>query len=146
MTTPTKLLALDAEDLAVVSAHVQDAVAKVGDMHFSPARGQFAIAMNRFAWERATTGKRRQPDERRRAVLHFERVMAVKTTGIDRDRPAEVLSLLAIRFEETQAPAGHVDLVFSGGATMRLDVECIEARLADIGGAWEATSRPVHRV
>ncbi|RST85184.1 DUF2948 family protein [Aquibium carbonis] len=140
-----KLLALDPEDLQVLSAHVQDAVLRVGDIDWRAHEKRVVIAMNRFVWE-APRRLFRRHDERRRAALHFDRVMAVKATGIDRDKPAEVLSLLAVRFVETQAPAGHVDLVFSGGATMRLDVECIEARLSDIGGAWEATSRPAHRV
>jgi hypothetical protein len=140
-----KLLALDAEDLQVMSAHVQDAVLRVGDIAWRAQEKRVVIAMNRFVWE-APKRLFARHDERRRAALHFDRVLAVKTAGIDRGQPAEVLSLLAIRFEETQAPAGHVDLVFSGGATMRLDVECIEAQLSDIGGAWEATSRPAHRV
>ena len=72
--------------------------------------------------------------------------MGIRTAGIDRNKPDEVLSLLAIEFTATEAPAGFVDLLFSGDATIRLDVECIEARLADVGGAWEATSRPAHRV
>ena len=56
-----------------------------------------------------------------------------------------MLSLLAISFIAISKPAGIVELIFSGGGTVLLDVECIEARLADIGGAWEATSRPVHK-
>ena len=140
-----KLLALDAEDLKVVSAHVQDAVLRVGDIDWRARENRVVMAMNRFVWETPRKLFRRL-DERRRAALHFDRVLAVKTAGIDREKPAEVLSLLAIRFVGTETPAGHVDLVFSGGATMRLDVECIEARLSDIGGAWEATSRPAHRV
>ncbi|WP_187972487.1 DUF2948 family protein [Aquibium microcysteis] len=142
---PLKLLALDAEDLQVVSAHVQDAVLRVGDIDWRAQEKRVVIAMNRFVWE-APKRLFSRHDERRRAALHFDRVLSVRTAGIDRDRPAEVLSLLAVRFEETDAPAGHVDLLFSGGATMRLEVECIEARVADIGGAWEATSRPAHRV
>ncbi len=140
-----KLLALDAEDLQVMSAHVQDAVLRVGDIDWRAAEKRVVIAMNRFVWE-APKRLFGRHDERRRAALHFDRVLAVKTAGIVRGQPAEVLSLLAIRFEATDAPAGYVDLVFSGGATMRLDVECIEAQLSDIGGAWEATSRPAHRV
>jgi hypothetical protein len=143
--SPLKLLALDAEDLQVVSAHVQDAVLQVGDIDWRAGEKRVVIVMNRFVWE-APKKLFRRHDERRRAVLHFDRVMAVKTAGIDRDSPAEVLSLLAIRFEATEAPAGLVDLLFSGGATMRLEVECIEARLSDVGGAWEAASRPVHRI
>lgn len=142
-----KLLALDEEDLRVVSAHVQDAVAKVGDIDYAPARRHFALAMNRFAWEAGGGGGLfRRHRERRRAVLSFSRVLSVQTAGIGRDKPEDVLSLLAIRFTQAEAPAGTVELVFSGEATIRLAVECIEARLSDLGGAWEAASRPAHRV
>lgn len=141
-----KLIALDEEDLAVLSAHVQDAVAKVSDIDYAPAKKIFSLAMNRFAWEAGTGGLfRRQPHQRRRAVLSFSRVLSVRTAGIDRAKPDEVLSLLAVRFHAGEAPAGTVELVFSGEATVRLGVECIEARLADLGPAWEAASRPAHR-
>jgi hypothetical protein len=79
-------------------------------------------------------------------VLHFDRVLNAKTSGIARDRPAEILSLLAISFVPMDAPAGIVELIFSGGGAIMLDVECVEARLADLGGAWQASSRPYHKV
>ncbi|APH73359.1 DUF2948 family protein [Aquibium oceanicum] len=142
---PLKLLALDDEDLRIVSAHVQDAVLRVADIDYRPAEKRIVLAMNRFVWE-APRRLFRKHDERRRSVLHFDRVMATKTSGIDRNKPDEVLSLLAIEFTAGEAPAGFVDILFSGDATIRLEVECIEARLADLGGAWEATSRPAHRV
>ena len=139
-----KLLALDEDDLKVVSAHVQDAVTKVGDLQFLPAAKRFVMPMNRFAWE-AKSGFLRRHNERRQAVLHFDRVLGAKTSGIRRDKPDEVLSLLALSFVPINAPAGLVELIFSGGGTIMLDVECIEARLADIGGAWQAMSRPIHK-
>jgi hypothetical protein len=142
--TGLKLIALDDQDLSIVSAHVQDAVLKVSDLEFLPAAKRFLLTMNRFVWE-AKSGLFRQHNERRQAVLHFDRVLGAKTSGIDRDKPAEVLSLLAISFIEISKPAGIVELIFAGGGAIMLDVECIEARLADIGGAWEATSRPIHK-
>src|SRR5687767_2797838 len=108
-----RLAAIDAEDLAVVSAHVQDAVLKVGDMTFLPREQRFVVAMNRFIWEQAD-GKR-QTYERRRAALTFDRVSAARLSGIDRARPDEVLSLLAVHFEPTDEPGGTVTLVFAGG-------------------------------
>lgn len=140
-----KLLALDEDDLKIVSAHVQDAVMKVGDLQFLPAAKRFVVPMNRFVWE-AKSGFLRRHDERRQAVLHFDRVLGVKTSGIRRDRPDDVLSLLAISFVAINAPTGLVELIFSGGGAIVLDVECIEARLADVGGAWQATARPLHKV
>ena len=138
-----KLVALDEEDLKIVSAHVQDAVLKVGDLEFLRASKLFVLPMYRFAWEAEPTSSKAQP-EQRNSVLHFSRVLSVKLSGIARDKPEDVLSLLAVLFTAADEPAGTIDLVFSGGAAIRLEVECIEARLADLGGAWEAGSRPEH--
>ena len=138
-----KLVALDEEDLKIVSAHVQDAVMKVADLSYAAREKRFVIVMNRFAWEERG-GFIKRNDQRRRSVLSFDRVAGVRTSGIDRQQPEEVLSLLALRFEGDDLPAGTIELVFSADATMRLDVECIEARLADVGGTWQASSRPTH--
>ncbi len=136
-----RLVALDEEDLAVVSAHVQDAVLKASDLLYLPQESRFVLAVNRFAWE--TAGDRQKTYERRRAALAFDRVLGVKTQNIDRDGES-VLDLLAVEFAATDAPAGALDLVFAGGATVRLDVECIEARLSDLGPAWATGAKPNH--
>lgn len=141
---PLKLVALDEKDLDIVSAHTQDAVTKVGDLAYLAETKSFVVPMNRFAWE-SSKGFFRKRHERRRSVLHFDRVLAVKLSGVDRSKGDDVLSLLAIRFHEAEAPAGSVELVFSGGGIIRLDVECIEVRLTDLGAAWEAGARPIHR-
>ena len=47
-----------------------------------------------------------------------------------------MLNLLAVEFSETDAPGGVVSLIFSGGAVLRLEVECLEAEIADIGPHW----------
>ena len=141
---PLRLAALDGEDLVVLSAHVQDAVLRAGDLLWSPARRRFALAMNRFAWETVKSGRRARPYQRRRSAMHFDRVVAVKSTGIDRSTPGAILSLLAVEFTETEAPAGEVRLLFAGGGEIRLNVECIEAQLADLGAAWQTKARPAH--
>ncbi|MBB2699403.1 UNVERIFIED_ORG: hypothetical protein GGD58_002693 [Rhizobium pisi] len=141
--TDLKLVALDDEDLAIISAHMQDSVFKVGDIDWSPREAQFALAANRFVWEGA--GRKRRGFERRRAALVFKRVLAVRSLGIDRTKRDEVLSLLALRFEKKgEGPDGTVELTLSGNASIALDVECIEMQLADIGGAWGAASKPRH--
>lgn len=134
-----KLLALDSEDLDVISAATQDAVIRVADMGFAKTHHRFALLMNRFAWEEA--GKTRQ---RKRAALHFDRVSDVKVAGIDTNAQEGVLELLAVRFNEADAPAGTIDLDFAGGGTVRLTVECLEARLEDLGAAWAAKATPAH--
>ena len=133
-----KLTALDAEDLGVLSAHMQDAVVRMGDMAYRPAFRQFALVGNRFAWE--APGERR----RHRTGLHFDRVTGVKALRIRQSEPDVILSLLAIGFVETDAPSGEIVLTFSGGATLRLEVECIEASLKDMGPAWETARMPSH--
>ncbi|EKF40880.1 DUF2948 family protein [Nitratireductor indicus] len=141
-----KLVALDEVDLGILSAHLQDAVAKVSDLSFERSEKRFAVAFNRFVWEKEVrrTAFRRSPHERRRAILHFDRVLTVRAIGIDRNRPNDVLSLLAINFIAGEAPSGTIELIFSGDTAIRLEVECIEARLTDLGAAWETASRPAH--
>ncbi|MCF6322328.1 MAG: DUF2948 family protein [Rhizobiaceae bacterium] len=136
-----KLIAMDEEDLGVISAHCQDAVGKVSDLEFLPSQKRFILTLNRYVWE--NSGKRRIP-ERRRSVLHFNQVEDVKITGIDQKSPQTILSLLAVTFEGKEAPAGSLNLVFSGNATIRLDVECIEVQLSDMDAAWKAKSVPTH--
>jgi len=141
--TDLKLVALDSEDLAVISAHMQDSVFKVADIDWSPRDKQFSLATNRFVWEEAA--RKRKGFERRRAALVFKRVLSVRSIGIDRARRDDVLSLLALRFEQKgEGPEGTLELSLSGTASIALDVECIEVQLADIGGAWETTSKPRH--
>lgn len=136
-----KLLALDSEDLDVISATTQDAVVRVADMGFAKADHRFALLMNRYAWEEP--GKKGQ---RKRTALHFDRVNAVQVAGIDTNAREGVLELLAIRYAPVSAedPSGRVVLDFAGGGTVRLDVECLEARLQDLGAAWAAKLKPEH--
>lgn len=142
--TQLKLVALDEQDLEIVSAHVQDATVKVGDFEYQPAAKRFALAMNRFAWE-TKTGFFRPKYERRRSILHFDRVLSAKLHGISRDKKDDVLELLAVRFAAAQQPVGTIELTFSGNAAIRLEVEVIKARLTDTGAAWQASSRPIHK-
>lgn len=136
---PLKLLALEPEDLAIVSAALQDAVFRVGDLAFIKNERRFAAVLNRFAWE---TGAK----ERRRAGLDFSCVLNVRTFNLDLGKPDRVLNLLAISFDETEKPSGQIEMIFSGDISILLDVECIEARLSDLGGAWASAHRPRHPV
>jgi hypothetical protein len=137
-----RLVALDAEDLEVVSAHLQDAVVVVRDVIWLPAEKRLVIALNRYDW----LGQIGPAPvcRRRRAALRFERVETFKARGIDAANKEAVLNLLAIEFAETSAPAGSVILTFSGGGALRLEVECLEAELADLGPEWAAVRCPGH--
>lgn len=141
--TDLKLIALDSEDLDVVSAHVQDAVLRVADMGYARADRRFALLMNRFDWENQQP---RGKGLRKRAGLHFDAVTHVAYAGFDPAAPEGVLELLAIAFLPGAAPAGTIELRFAGGGTVRLTVDYIEARLADLGAAWAAAAKPAHRL
>ncbi len=130
---PVKFIALDKEDLEVVSTHLQDASVKVADVHWRPQERRLVLAVDRFDWPAWTAST---PDLRRcRSALRFERVLACKCKHVDPAGKDTVLNLLAVEFQETDSPAGVVTLTFSGGATLRVEVECLEAELADLGFA-----------
>jgi Protein of unknown function (DUF2948) len=139
-----KFVVLDEEDLEVVSTHLQDAVVKVADVHWRPAEKRVVVGLNRFDWEGAQSGL---PEyRRRRAALRFERVLSCKCRSMNPAGKDAVLNLLAVEYSETQAPSGAVTLIFSGGGALRLEVECLEAELADLGPVWTAAACPVHVV
>jgi len=142
-----KLIALDSEDLAVLSAHLQDAVVRVGDLAYLRGERRFAAVLNRFDWPTTMPkGRRRAENLRRRSGLRFERVLGAQLQGIDLNAKDAVLNLLAIHYEPSgeDDPQGHITLLFSGGSAVRLHVECIEAELKDLGAAWRAKQRPQH--
>ena len=83
--------------------------------------------------------------ERRRAVLAVKRATAVKSRGFDRSKADEVLSLLALRFTASgEEPAGTLELVLAGDASILLEVECIEVQLTDVSGSWGTEFKPRH--
>ncbi len=136
-----RLIALDAEDLAIISANLQDSLVRIGDMAYLPRSKRFALVASRFDWVAAAEGK----NERCRTGLHFERVLKVTRTGFDQNAKDVCLSLLSVIYTSKDAPAGHVTLTFSGGAGVRLDVECLEAQVHDVGPRWPAKTCPDHR-
>ena len=138
------LTAEDAADLEIMSARLQDAVIKVRDLVYLPKSRRFAGIFNRFKWEEAE--KKRGPDLRIQAGLHFDGVLSAKSHNLRHDVPDAVLSLLALRFSPKggEDPGGTIELVFAGGGVIRLEVECIDAGLQDISGEWAARGRPAH--
>jgi hypothetical protein len=139
-----KFVVLDEEDLEVVSTHLQDAVGKVADVRWRPREKRVVLALNRFDWEGVQSA---EPEyHRRRTALRFERVLSCKCRDVNPAGKDAVLNLLAVEFQETNAPSGVVTIVFSGGATLRLEVECLEAELADLGPSWTTAACPTHEV
>ena len=138
--SPLRLLAEDADDLAVISAALQDAIAHVGDIEWDAKGRRFTVALNRYRWEHpgALLG------ERVRAGLQFGSVLAVKSRNLRREAKDAVVELLAVSFEAGEPPGGEVRLAFAGGGDVALTVECIDAALADISAPWPTPSTPAH--
>jgi hypothetical protein len=132
--TALKLIALDEEDLAVISAHVQDSCVQGDEIADLPAQKRFVLAAMRYEWSAAAKGRH----ERIGAALRFDRVLKVSHIGLSPEKRGTTLNLLAVGFEETDAPSGIVTLAFFGGAAVRLEVECLEGELRDIGPRREA--------
>lgn len=131
MSPQLKLIALDADDLAVISAHVQDARVQPVDIIWRQAEKRLVVGMSRLDWEQTLSGE----TEPRRlvAALRFDRVLACKSRNIDLRQPDETLELLGIEFHDTDHPGGSALLMFAGGGALRLDVECLECQLTDLG-------------
>lgn len=136
---PLRLLAQDAEDLAVISAALQDAVGKIGDITFEAGARRLTLALNRYRWE---AGVRR--GERVRTGLQLAGVRGVKSRNLRRDAKGAVIELLAVTFEPGEAPGGVVIFTFAGGGDLRVEVECIEAVLADVSAPWRTPRVPSH--
>ncbi|HEX3938025.1 MAG TPA: DUF2948 family protein [Xanthobacteraceae bacterium] len=144
-TDELKLVALDKDDMDVVSAHLQDARVKVGDIFWQPDNHRFVMAVHRFDWMSAVDGNTQNGNYRRcRTALRFERVNACKCRNLDQTSKNTLLNLLAVEFAQSDAPAGVVSLIFSGGGVIRLDVECLEAELADLGEVSAVAVCPDH--
>ena len=126
-----KLIALDADDLAVVSTHVQDAKVQAADIIWRQAERRLVIGLNRLDWAQTLDGA----SEPRRlvSVLRFDRVLACKSRRIDLDTAEAVLELVGIEFHGAEPPGGSALLLFAHGGALRLDVECLECELTDLG-------------
>lgn len=139
-TTELKLMALDADDLAVISAHVQDARVRTADIIWRQGEKRLVIGMSRLDWEQTLAGETTQ--HRLIAALRFDRVLACKSRNIDLKAKNTVLDLVGIEFHEGEAPSGSALLLFAQGGALRLDVECLECELTDLGADDLGASDP----
>ncbi len=134
---PVALRALDADDLRVISALVQDAVFPVAEISWDRARRRLALLINRFRWEEA--GGRGGP-ERVQSVLVIEDAMLVASQGIDRADSDLVLSILALDWTAAEDGMGRITLVLAGDGAIAVDVEALEVTLRDVTRPYVAPS------
>jgi hypothetical protein len=130
MSSQLKLIALDEDDLAVISTHVQDARVQVSDIVWRQAEKRLVIGMSRLDWEQTLSGE--TAPRRLVSALRFDRVLACKSRYIDLGARDAKLELIGIEFHPGDDPGGSALLLFSGGRALRLDVECLECELTDL--------------
>ena len=138
-TAGLRLLAEDAEDLAVIAAALQDAVGKIGDILYEPATRQLTLALNRYRWE-AKGG------ERVRSAIQLGSVLKVQARKLRRGAKDAVVELLNIAFEPGEAPGGAVVFTFAGGGDLRAEVEFLDVVLADVSSPWPTPRTPKHEL
>lgn len=137
---PLKLIAAEADDVPVLSAAVQDAVAQLRDIAWDKRARRFTIVANRFRWEDGSRGT----GWRVRTAIDIGGVMNVKSSRVRQGAPGAVVSILSLGFEPGEAPGGVVAVELSGGGRIRIEVECVDMVLADLSEPWRASSRPEH--
>jgi hypothetical protein len=134
-----RLLAEDESDLEVISAALQDAVTRIGDIHWDAKGRVVTLALNRFRWE--AEGRAGQ---RVRTGLQLGGVLEVKSRRLRQGAKSAVLELLAMGFQPGEAPGGTVVLTFAGGGDLAVTVECVDAVLADVSEPWPTPRKPGH--
>lgn len=140
--SPLRLRAEDKEDLAVLAAAIQDAAFVMGDIVYDPKARRLSAQLNRFRWE---APRKRGPYERVRSVLAVETVLSVRSRNVRLGVADAAGVILDARFEPgTVEPEGAIVFSLGGGGEIRLDVECIDATLTDIGEPWLTPRRPDH--
>lgn len=136
-----RLRALDGDDLAILSAQLQDAIAPVADLQYLPEQQRFVIVFNRFCWDRPADS---EIHERTLSAFEVHHVRQVQLRGFSLQQRDKMLALLGVTFED-----GHLQLTFAAAApeeaaALRLSVERLDARLEDFGEPWPTTRRPQH--
>lgn len=146
---PLRLRAETPDDLTVLSALVQDAVATVADAAWTPRRGCFTLLLNRFRWEDAPAARREgRPFERVRSLLTISGALQARSNGLDpRDRDT-VISVLSLAFDPAEDGAGVVRLILAGDGEIAVAAECLDVLLQDVSRPYlaQAKSPPAHDV
>ncbi|WOI53782.1 DUF2948 family protein [Parvularcula sp. LCG005] len=139
---PLALMAADREDLDVVSAVLQDSVAKVGDVAFLPDQRRFALVANRFVWEEGAN-KTKGPFTRVRVGVHFDDVLSVRTKSVRLDAKSAIVDILSVTYHGGE-DGGTITLTLAGGGIVALAVDAINVTVRDISEPWRTQSKPDH--
>lgn len=146
---PLRLRALDADDLSVISAVLQDAVMPTAELKWNPMMRRFAMLANRFRWEDKIAAERQQRGfERVQAMVVVENVQKVSSSGVDLKDKEQVLSVLSITFVEGQDADGEILFTLAGDGAISCAVECLDISMTDVTRPYHAISKsePKHNL
>ena len=140
-----KLIAKTEEDLRVVSAHLQDAIANVSDVANLKKNKIFLMQLNRFMWEDVEKGVFRK-NKRIRTILKFENVIKAHAKNINQSKGNKFLDFLTIETNQMIDNNYEMKIVFAGDSIIKIIAEVIEVTLDDQGDAWDTKNIPKHKL
>ena len=128
-----KLNAIDTEELKIIATVLQDGLIEVSDVKYLPSIRTFIVMITRFMWEEKIVNK---TNNRTKAVLVFEDVLAVHSRNIDQMNKTKVLELLTFNYYNNKSKNIEIELLFNNDATIKLETEVVQAKLEDQGESW----------
>lgn len=146
---PIRLRAENADDLAVISALIQDAVGQNSETRWQPKKHRFALLLNRFRWEDEEAAKvQGRRFERVQSTLVIDGALKVGGEGVDPSDKEQIFNLLSIVFAPSEDGAGTLSLVLSGDGAIHIEVECVDVTLTDVSRPYiaRAKQQPNHPV
>lgn len=128
-----KLNAIDTEELKIIATVLQDGLIEVNDVKYLPSIRTFIVMITRFMWEEKIVNK---TNNRTKAILVFEDVLAAHSKSIDQMDKSKVLELLTFNFYHNKSKNIEIELLFNNDATIKLETEVVQAKLEDQGEPW----------
>jgi hypothetical protein len=147
-----RLIAHDRDDVRVLSALLQDAIVPGSDMSFDRNLNEFVIVANRFCWELEPSADVKSSDgkpiyERRLCGIRIARVRSVQHCNWPKTRQYDLFNLLAlgiVDMAEQARDGATLQFDFSGGSSLRLNVNDVDIVLADLDVGHPTSLQPAH--
>jgi hypothetical protein len=144
MTEKLRLRAVDALDLSVIAACLQDALIPLSEMAYVADERRFMAAFTRFQRERLADPGSPDGLTQCQSVLTLSDVEAARFRGLDSRFSAVRHELLTLVAEPAEGGLTHITLLFAGDAAIQLHARGSAAMLEDFGEPWPATTMPSH--
>ena len=132
-----RVIAKDADDAPLIASAIQDAILRVGGLHYDPMGRYFSLRLSRYMHEA-------KKPARIESGLRIDDVLSVQSHGLDRANPDAFAVVLNVEFEAGAAPGGTLILTLAGGGAIKLSVEAVEMILADTGKPRPTKFIPSH--